>query len=613
MLVIGSHRQLLFGSFVAMILLTIVLGIGALRVSDNLIDLNRKMVAHPFTVSNAVRDIKGTIVGIHRDMKDIALILGPDQMDGALAVIDRSEAHVFERFDIVGKRFLGDKAQVEEARRTFAAWRDIRAQVVELARNGQRQQAAAITTGKGAEHVRLMTRQLDGLLDFAHNKAAQFLSDSNEEHARNRMILIALIVVVVASGSAIAIFAITTVSKTERKLVQREQQVREAKKMEAIGQLSGGLAHDLNNVLGIISGNVELLELKLGDDAELGKYIVAAKKGVTRASELTRKLLDFSRTTAGETTRVTANAFILDMKNLISRSLTPAIALEMALSDDPWKVEIDPGDLEAALINLSLNSRDAMPQGGSLVIETANKVIDQDYVRTNPASSAGEFVMISVSDTGCGMTPEQAEKAFEPFFTTKEVGKGTGLGLSTVYAFVQRSGGHVKIYSELDKGTTVRLYLPRSRGEADRMESKATIQEPLPRGDETILIVDDEPQLVEAAASILGSLGYNTVTATGSKEAQEILRQDKSIDLLFCDVIMPGNLDGYHLAIEALADNPKLKALLTSGFTRRREEFVNGERRIASELAKNLLQKPYNMPELAVAVRQALDRDDPWS
>ncbi len=593
-----------------MIVLTIVLGIGAIKVSDNLIDLNRKLVAHPFTVSNTVRDIKGTVIAIHRDMKDIALILEPQDINREISEIDEMEAQAFELFEVVRDRFLGNKAQVDDARQSFAAWRDIRAEVIEKVREGRRREAAAITVGAGAEHVATMTGQLDGLIEFAHNKAAEFLADSNAEHARNRVILMALIVLVVVSGGAIAAFVIVTVGRAERDLAQRDQQVRQAKKMEAIGQLTGGLAHDLNNVLAIISGNVEILKFLRPGDAELAKHSDAAITGVKRASELTRKLLDFSRTDAAETKRVTANEFIKGMENLIAKSLTPAISLGMDLSDDPWMVEIDPGDLEAALLNLALNSRDAMPDGGSLVVETANKVIDQDYVRHNPESSAGEFVMISVSDTGIGMTPEQTEKAFEPFFTTKEVGKGTGLGLSTVYAFVQRSGGHVKIYSEPGQGTTVRLYLPRSRGQADTLEPTVSDTGALPRGDETILIVDDEVHLLKAAVSILGSLGYRTVTATGSKEAQEILRRDPSIDLLFSDVIMPGNLDGYHLAIEAVNERPDLKVLLTSGFTRRREEFLNGEKRIASELAKTLLQKPYNMSELAIAVRHALDRDD---
>ena len=393
---------------------------------------------------------------------------------------------------------------------------------------------------------------------------------------------------------------------SERKAL--ESQLRQAQKMEAVGQLTGGLAHDLNNVLAVISMNVELLRIDATADPKRARHVDAALKGVLRASEMTRKLLDFSRTEAGETQLVSLNGFVTGMEGLIAKTLTPAIALKIAQADDTWVVDVNPGDFEAALLNLALNARDAMPNGGTLVIETANKVIDQHYVSRNPGSSAGEFVMISISDTGMGMAPDVAEKAFEPFFTTKEVGKGTGLGLSMVYGFVRRSGGHVKIYSEVGEGTTIRLYLPRGHQDTEGEERAALNKGGQPRGHETVLVVDDEAGLVEAAVAVLGGLGYRTVSATNGPEALEILRRDRSIELLFSDVIMPGGMDGYHLAIEARKDRPDLKVLLTSGFTRKREEFVNGERKIAAELAKNLLPKPYNIVELAVAVRRMLDR-----
>jgi CheY-like chemotaxis protein len=217
--------------------------------------------------------------------------------------------------------------------------------------------------------------------------------------------------------------------------------------------------------------------------------------------------------------------------------------------------------------------------------------------------------MISVSDTGAGMPPEILEKVFEPFFTTKGVGKGTGLGLSMVYGFVQRSGGHVKIYSEVGEGTSVHLYLPRARkgAEGEKTSPPSERNDPI-GGDETILVVDDEKDLVDAAVSILGSLGYRTVTATNGKEALEILRQDPSIALLFTDVIMPGDMDGYHLAIAALKDRPDRKLLLTSGLPRKRDEFADEERQIVRNLMSSLLHKPYNIAELATAVRRAIDQ-----
>jgi len=393
---------------------------------------------------------------------------------------------------------------------------------------------------------------------------------------------------------------------TERKLL--EDQLRQALKMEAVGQLTGGLAHDLNNVLSIISMNVELINVSVGGNPTIGKHVDAAFNGVRRASDLTRKLLDFSRTEEGATERVSLNTYVKGIEDLIAKSLTPAIALKIALAEDSWAVDVNTADFEAALLNLAINARDAMPKGGTLFIETANKLIDETYVSCNPGSSIGEYAMISVSDTGIGMTPEVAAKAVEPFFTTKEVGKGTGLGLSMVYGFVRRSGGHLKIYSEPGRGTTVRLYLPRAYGANDQKSPPVPDSASLPRGNETILVVDDEPDLVDAAAAILQSLGYCTLTAGNGQEALDILAREDAIDLLFSDVVMPRGMDGYQLAIEALKLRPDLAVLLTSGFTRRREELVNGERELACHLANNLLPKPHNTAELALAVRRALDR-----
>lgn len=384
---------------------------------------------------------------------------------------------------------------------------------------------------------------------------------------------------------------------TERR--QSEEALRHAQKMEAVGQLTGGLAHDLNNMLSVISMNVEILNMKLDGDPNMTEHVESALLGVKRAAGLTRKLLDFSRTEVTETKRVSVNEFVQGMESLIAKILTPAIALKTDLVKDVWPVDIDPGDLEHAILNMALNARDAMPDNGVLIIETANKVIDQHYVRLNPGSSAGEHVMIAVSDSGIGMTPEIVEKAFDPFFTTKEVGKGTGLGLSMVYGLVQRSGGHAKIYSEPGEGTAVRLYLPRVPDVTGSAEFQPLQQADLPVGDETVLVVDDEENLVAAAVQVLGSLGYRTVMANNGKKAMEILRRNPAIDLLFSDVVMPGGMDGFRLAIQATKDRPDLKVLLTSGFPRKREEFVNEENRIAAGLARTLLHKPYNIAELA--------------
>ncbi len=391
------------------------------------------------------------------------------------------------------------------------------------------------------------------------------------------------------------------------KYKQAEEALRRSQKMEAIGLLTGGVAHDFNNLLNVILSHAELLEEVAPANPDVSKSVEAMVKSVQRGANLTRKLLSFSRTQPQATKRVSVNAFIEGMKGLIAKSLTPAIRVKAVLAADAWAVDLDPGDLEDAVLNLALNARDAMPRGGSLIIETANKTIDEVYVERNPGSRAGDFVMLSVSDTGTGMTPEVRDKAFEPFFTTKGADKGTGLGLSMVYGFVQRSGGHAKIYSEEGQGTAVHLYLPRAAEIGTAAEAAGGSFETLPRGSETILVVDDEPALVEAAVHLLGRLGYRTLTADSAIQALAVLDEPPAVDLLFSDVIMPGGMDGYRLAIEALARHPGLKVLLTSGFTRQREEFLNGEAKLAFDLTKTLLGKPYNIAELATAVRRALD------
>jgi len=400
--------------------------------------------------------------------------------------------------------------------------------------------------------------------------------------------------------------AITDISR--RMLI--EEQLRQAQKMEAVGQLTGGIAHDFNNMLGIIMGNLDLLRRKVVGDVKAIEFVEAAYRGSQRGADITKKLLSFARGGAGTPQITNVNDFITDMKNLIAKSLTPKVDIETHLADDIWVVNIDVGELENTLLNLSLNASDAMPEGGILVIETSNKVLDEHYVQMNPGSMAGEYVLVSISDTGIGMAPEVTHQIFQPFFTTKESGRGTGLGLSMVYGFVQRSGGHIKVYSEPDKGSTFRMYFPRAvEGSHDVKDTKSAIDDSLPRGEETVLIVDDEEGLLKVAALYLGDLGYKTRTASSSKLALRQLQQVNQIDLLFSDVVMPGGMDGYDLAKAALKSCPDLKVLLTSGFTSKRENAINGDVAMFARLSENLLNKPYNQSELAVAVRSALDGD----
>lgn len=386
---------------------------------------------------------------------------------------------------------------------------------------------------------------------------------------------------------------------TEHK--QIETALRRSQKMEAIGQLTGGIAHDFNNILGIILGNVDLLpQLIENNDAAL-KRVDVVRKSAERAADLTRQLLSVSRNQPALVEVTDINMKITEMESLIEHSVTPGVSMEHNYAGNLWLTGIDPGDFEDALINLIINARDAMSSGGRLTIETNNTVLDEAYCIQNPSATPGEYIQLAVSDNGIGISHEQQEHVFEPFYTTKTL--GTGMGLAMVFGFVKRSGGHIKIYSELGIGTTIRLYLPRVEGENLVKQPLMIKDSSLPRGTETLLAVDDEEELLELAHHTLQALGYRVLTALDGQQALELIGDsDEVIDLLFSDVVMPGGINGYELADLATTSRPNLKVLLTSGFTERAIAH-NGQARFNA----NLLDKPYTQVELAQKLRALLD------
>lgn len=404
-------------------------------------------------------------------------------------------------------------------------------------------------------------------------------------------------------GQVSFIGSVTDLTKTQA----LENQLRHSQKMEAVGQLTGGIAHDFNNILSVILGNLEILGRLVSGDPKASGRVETALKSTRRGARLTHSLLGFTRKGAQDAKITSLNPLIHELEELISKSLTVAVKVELHLVEDLWPVKIDIGDFEDAILNICLNARDAMPDGGTLSIETANKTLDEHYAQRNPGSKPGDYVMVSFGDSGTGMTLETKEKVFEPFFTTKKKDKGTGLGLSMVYGFVQRSEGHIKIYSEPGQGTTFTLFLPRTQEGEKKVLPLAGIDDELPGGNEGILVVDDEEGLLDVAVTHLQELGYRTMAASSGEEALERLRGDEKIDMVFSDVVMPGDVDGYCLAREALGEQYNLKVLLTSGFTKKHMEMAAGKDDIDARLTANLLRKPYSQSELAISVRRILD------
>jgi signal transduction histidine kinase len=379
-----------------------------------------------------------------------------------------------------------------------------------------------------------------------------------------------------------------------------ESQVRQAQKMEAIGQLTGGVAHDFNNILTVIIGTIEILSEAVKDRPQLAQITNMMGSAAARGADLTQHLLAFARRQPLQPRSVDVNALVVEAARLLRPTLGEQIEIESMLAHDSAPALIDPSQLSTAILNLALNARDAMPDGGKLTFETRNVVLDENYAAMNSEVSAGNYIMIAVSDSGKGIPGSLLDKVFEPFFTTKDVGRGSGLGLSMVYGFVKQSNGHIRIYSEEGHGTTVKLYLPQAASLADAPPAEPGISE-FERGDESILIVEDDALVREYVVAQISRLGYDTLAASNGAEALAIIDGPERIDLLFTDVIMPGSMNGRQLAIEAQKRRPGLKVLFTSGYTE--NAIVHHGRLDAGVL---LLPKPYVSSDLARLIRTAL-------
>ena len=426
-------------------------------------------------------------------------------------------------------------------------------------------------------------------------------------------VLLASLILVIAFG-ALALFdarrRVVALQQSNTRLrneaaerLAAENQVRQLQKMEAVGQLMGGIAHDFNNMLAIVIGSLELARRRLAgtEHPAVMKCLDNAAEGANRAATLTARLLAFSRQQPLEPRVIDVNKLAGGMSELLQRSIGEAIHIETVLAGGLWKVLVDPAQLESAIVNLAVNARDAMPDGGKLTIETQNAELDERYAAAHNEVAAGQYVVISVTDSGAGMSREVLERAFDPFYTTKGPGQGTGLGLSQVFGFVKQSSGHIKLYSEVGHGTTVKIYLPRHRGESPVAAEEASPSS-LPKGtaDTIILVVEDEAGVRKMTVDAIRELGYAAISAQTPREALQQLESHPDVALLFTDIVMP-EMNGRVLSDMALARQPNLKVLYTTGYTRN-AVVHNG----VLDAGTALIQKPFTLEQLALKLRQAL-------
>ncbi|MGF6171100.1 signal transduction histidine kinase [Pseudomonas moraviensis] len=393
------------------------------------------------------------------------------------------------------------------------------------------------------------------------------------------------------------------VEERTAQLRHNEEALRQSQKMEAVGQLTGGIAHDFNNMLTGIIGSLELLRRRLarGRTEDLDSLIDLGVTSANRAAGLTHRLLAFSRRQSLDPKAVQMNTLVLSMGELLQRSLNESIHLEMRLDDNLWVAEADPNQLESALLNLVINARDAMPEGGKLVVETSNQVLHRDFTAAYSNLEPGDYVMLSVTDNGSGMPQSVVSRAFDPFFTTKPIGQGTGLGLSMIYGFSKQSRGHVSIDSEVDQGTTVRLYLPRFRGEEAVQPVSDSQQAPYAMDGETVLIVEDDPAVRVLVSAVLSELGYAFVEASDADGAVPILNSTQRIDLLISDVGLPG-MNGRQLAEVGRQYRPGLKVLFITGYAEHaavRGGFLDS--------GMQMITKPFTFDLLTEKVREMIN------
>jgi signal transduction histidine kinase/ActR/RegA family two-component response regulator len=579
-------------------------------------------VAHSLKVQGAATQLLGTVQGLELAERGYL----STRSDAFLAPYQRAREATPEALKRLRFLVADNPDQIARVERLGADVDQLlakTARTIDLGRSGKFDEAVGVVaTGRGQEAVDSFRANVDDL----QNAEGDLLREREAAESMARAIMLGLVLIGLVCAAVAVLGALFISAALIRELRERtnalaeETRVRkdtqailaQTQKMESIGQLAGGVAHDFNNLMTVVIGNLDSAERRLGrtgtaDSASIGKPIGAAMQGARRAAALTQRLLAFSRQQVLSPQQVDLNRLVGNLSEMLTRTVGETIAVETILGSGLWPTFADLSQLENAIVNLVVNARDAMPEGGRITIETANASLDEAYCRQFGDVAPGQYVLLSVTDTGTGISPENLSRVFEPFFTTKSASTRTGLGLAMVYGFVKQSKGHIRIYSEVGEGTTAKIYLPRMAGAA-RAESvpaaarAESARVPEARPGEVVLMVEDDEDVLDSTVGLLRELGYSVLTARNGAEALAELRASEKIDVLFTDVVLPQGMNGRTLAVEAAALRPALPVLFTTGYARN-AIVHNGQ----LDPDVQFLAKPYTQRELAQKLRAVLD------
>ena len=579
-------------------------------------------VAHSLEVEGRASELLGRLQDLELAKRGFLLT----RSDGFIPSYDEARTAIPQALAKLHSLVADSRDQTARVDRMGLSIQDIlttSARTIELGRNGQFAEAtASAMTGRGQQTL----ESFRAIVDEFNAAESDLLKKREAAEATARAIMLGMVLIILASAAGAALGALLLSGALIRELRQRTEALAEetrvrkdaqailaqTQKMESIGQLAGGIAHDFNNLMTVVIGNLDSAERRLArggpaDASSIGRPIAAAMQGARRAASLTQRLLAFSRQQVLSPQQVDLNRLVASLSEMLTRTVGETIAVETILGSGLWPTFVDVSQLENAIVNLVVNARDAMPSGGRITIETANASLDEAYCRQFGDVAPGQYALLSVSDTGTGISPEHLSKVFEPFFTTKSASMRTGLGLAMIYGFVKQSKGHIRIYSEVGHGTTAKIYLPRMIGAARAKSVPAaargeSAQSPTARPGEVVLMVEDDEDVLDSTVTLLRELGYSVLAARNGAAALAQLRGSERVDILFTDVVLPQGMNGRALAIEAAALRPTLPVLFTTGYAR---NAIIHDGRLDPDV--QFLAKPYTQQDLAQKLRAVLD------